>query len=162
MYDWNRDKALANFEKHGVSFFEAAGAFDDPKGLDAADEAHSWHESDGFALLRAEAVDCWSSRTRCAEPTFGSSAPDGRTVRSVRAMPKRKIDYSDIPALSDEQLRRMKRVGRPPIGRSPRKAVSLRLDPDVLDRLKAKAAKRGLPYQSLINDILARAVGRAT
>lgn len=77
-------------------------------------------------------------------------------------MAKRKIDYSDIPALSDEQLRGMKRVGRPTIGRSPRKAVSLRLDPDVLERLKAKAAKRGLPYQSLINDILARAVSRAT
>lgn len=44
MYDWNRDKALANFEKHGVSFFEAAGAFDDPDGLDAVDAAHSWHE----------------------------------------------------------------------------------------------------------------------
>jgi len=76
-------------------------------------------------------------------------------------MPKRKIDYSDIPPLSDEQLRRMKRVGRPTIGRSPRTAISLRLDPDVLARLKATAAKRGIPYQSLINDILARAVRRA-
>lgn len=76
-------------------------------------------------------------------------------------MPKRKIDYSDIPALTDEQLRRMKRVGRPAIGRSPRTAISLRLDPDVLARLKVTAAKRGIPYQSLINDILARAMRRA-
>jgi len=75
-------------------------------------------------------------------------------------MPKRKVDFSDIPELSDAQLRRMKRVGRPPIGRAPRKPVSLRVDPDVLDRLKATAAKRGIPYQSLINDILARAVRR--
>ena len=76
-------------------------------------------------------------------------------------MAKRRIDFSDIPELSDAQLRRMKRTGRPTIGRSPRKAVSLRLDPDVLVRLKATAAKRGVPYQSLINDILARAVRRA-
>jgi uncharacterized protein (DUF4415 family) len=75
-------------------------------------------------------------------------------------MPKRKIDFSDIPELSDAQLRRMKRVGRPTIGRAPRKAVSLRLDPDVLAQLKASAAKRGVPYQSLINDILARAARR--
>jgi uncharacterized protein (DUF4415 family) len=77
-------------------------------------------------------------------------------------MARHRIDFSDIPELSDAQLRRMKRVGRPTIGRSPRQAVSLRLDPDVLERLKAKAAKRGLPYQSLINDILARSVRRAT
>lgn len=76
-------------------------------------------------------------------------------------MPKRRIDFSDIPELSDAQLRRMKRVGRPALGRAPRKAVSLRLDPDVLARLKAAAGKRGVPYQSLINDILARAVSRA-
>lgn len=75
-------------------------------------------------------------------------------------MRKRRIDFSDIAELSDEQLRRMKRVGRPTIGRAPRKAVSLRVDPDVLQRLKATAAKRGVPYQSLINDILARAVRR--
>lgn len=76
-------------------------------------------------------------------------------------MRKRKIDFSDIPELSAAQLHRMKRVGRPTIGRAPRKAVSLRLDQDVLARLKARATKRGVPYQSLINDILARAVRRA-
>ena len=76
-------------------------------------------------------------------------------------MPKRKIDFSDIPELSDEQLARMRRVGRPTIGRAPRAPISLRIDPDVLARLKARAAKRGVPYQSLINDILARAMRRA-
>lgn len=75
-------------------------------------------------------------------------------------MRKRDIDFTDIPELSDTQLRRMKRVGRPTLGRAPRKAVSLRLDQDVLARLKARATKRGVPYQSLINDILARAVRR--
>ncbi len=75
-------------------------------------------------------------------------------------MPKRKIDFSDIPELSDEQLTRMRRVGRPPVGRVPRAPISLRVDPDVLARLKSRAKKRGVPYQSLINDILARAMRR--
>ena len=73
-------------------------------------------------------------------------------------MPKRKID---IPELSDEQLASMRRVGRPPLGRSARTAISVRVDPEVLSRLKVKAAKQGIPYQSLINDILARAMRRA-
>ena len=76
-------------------------------------------------------------------------------------MPRLKIDYSDIPELSEDQLARMRRVGRPPIGRAARKPISVRLDPDVLARLKARAARRGIPYQSLINEILARAMRRA-
>ena len=76
-------------------------------------------------------------------------------------MPKHSIDFSDIGELADEQLASMRRVGRPPLGRAARTAISLRVDPEVLSRLKAKAAKRGVPYQSLINDILARAMRRA-
>ena len=76
-------------------------------------------------------------------------------------MPKRKIDFTDIPELSDEQLASMRRVGRPPLGRSARTAISVRVDPEVLSRLKVTAAKLGIPYQSLINDILARAMRRA-
>ncbi len=29
-YEWDEDKATANLEKHGVSFFEAAAALQDP------------------------------------------------------------------------------------------------------------------------------------
>lgn len=76
-------------------------------------------------------------------------------------MRKRRVDFSDIPELSPAQLASMRRVGRPSLGRAPRAPISLRLDPDVLARLKANAAKRGVPYQSLINDILARAMRRA-
>ena len=75
-------------------------------------------------------------------------------------MPKRKIDFSDIPEFSDEQLASMRRVGRPPLGRTARTAISVRVDPEVLSLLKATAARRGMPYQSLINDILARAMRR--
>lgn len=68
---------------------------------------------------------------------------------------RRKIDYSDIPPLSDEQLAFMHRIGRPPLGDEPRQLIAIRLDPKVLSWLKSLAAKRRVPYQSLINDMLA-------
>jgi uncharacterized DUF497 family protein len=49
VFTWDIAKAIANFEKHGVSFEEAATVFDDPKGLDGRDEAHSTHEPGGNA-----------------------------------------------------------------------------------------------------------------
>ncbi|MFN0277843.1 MAG: BrnT family toxin [Pyrinomonadaceae bacterium] len=45
MFDWDIDKAILNFEKHGVSFEEASTAFDDENGLDWADPKHSKGES---------------------------------------------------------------------------------------------------------------------
>ena len=68
------------------------------------------------------------------------------------------IDFSDIPPLTPEQLKKMKRVGRPLMGPAPRKAIHIRLDPDVLEKLKIKAKKKGIPYQSLINEILKKAI----
>ena len=68
---------------------------------------------------------------------------------------RKKIDYSDIPPLSQEQLASMRRIGRPPLGDEPRQLIAIRLDPKVLRWLKTVAAKRRVPYQSLINDLLA-------
>ena len=48
------------------------------------------------------------------------------------------VDYSDIPELSDEQLAKFKRRGRPVIGDTPRKAISIRIDESVLKKLKSK------------------------
>ncbi len=44
MFEWDVPKAIANFEKHGVPFEEAATVFADPNGLDGEDLAHSQHE----------------------------------------------------------------------------------------------------------------------
>ena len=68
------------------------------------------------------------------------------------------IDYSDIPALTDKELSKFKRRGRPVIGESPRKAISIRIDQQTLKKLKLKAKKTGIAYQSLINEILKKAV----
>ena len=84
-----------------------------------------------------------------------SSVRGWRIAKKRGATKKRKIDYSDIPPLSDEQLASMRRIGRPPLGDEPRQLIAIRLDPKVLRWLRAVAAKRQVPYQSLINDMLA-------
>jgi len=48
-----------------------------------------------------------------AKKTPTSSAHSKRAARNLSHIPDSKIDFSDIPELSDEQLRRMRRVGRP-------------------------------------------------
>ena len=68
------------------------------------------------------------------------------------------IDFSDIPELTEEQLRGAKRVGRPLLGFAPRKEIHIRIDPEVLENLKKQAKKKGVRYQSLINQILKKAV----
>jgi uncharacterized protein len=44
MFSWDPRKAITNFEKHRVSFEEAATVFVDPEGLDWEDITHSNHE----------------------------------------------------------------------------------------------------------------------
>jgi uncharacterized protein (DUF4415 family) len=85
-----------------------------------------------------------------------SSAHGWRIGKKKSAIKRRKIDYSDIPALSDTQLAAMRRVGRPPLGDEPRQMIAIRLDPKVLRWLKAFAERQDVPYQSLINDLLER------
>jgi len=77
-------------------------------------------------------------------------------------MKRRRIDFSDIPELSEKQLSVMRRVGRPPLGEHPRRLISIRLDSKVLNWVKKTAAKKRLPYQSLINDILAKEMKEAS
>jgi len=84
-----------------------------------------------------------------------SSVRGWRIAKKRGVTKKRKIDYSDIPPLSDDQLASMRRIGRPPLGDEPRQLIAIRLDPKVLRWLRAVAAKRQVPYQSLINDMLA-------
>jgi len=77
-------------------------------------------------------------------------------------MRQRKIDFSDIPELSEKQLSRMRRVGRPTLGDEPRKLIAIRMDAKVLAWLRKTADKKGLPYQSLVNEILAEEMRKAS
>lgn len=72
----------------------------------------------------------------------------------------RKIDYSDLPELSEKQLRVMPRVGRPPLGDEARQLIAIRLDAEVLRRLRQEADRRNIGYQTLVNDVLANYVKR--
>ena len=54
----------------------------------------------------------------------------------------------------------MRHVGRPPLGAEARRLIAIRIDSKVLDAVRREAKRRGLGYQSLINDLLAKHVGR--
>jgi uncharacterized protein (DUF4415 family) len=88
---------------------------------------------------------------------FASSARGARAGASARRTTRR-IDFSDLPESSPEQLRAMRRVGRPPLGKEPRQLIAIRLDPAVLERFRQEARRRGVGYQTLINAVLAKYV----
>ena len=44
MFDWDTAKAIANFEKHGITFQEAITVFEDHNAMDGEDSGHSLHE----------------------------------------------------------------------------------------------------------------------
>jgi uncharacterized protein (DUF4415 family) len=87
-----------------------------------------------------------------------SSARAGRAGKSERR--RAGIDFSDIPEASPARLRAMRRVGRPPLGAEARRLIAIRIDPRVLEAVRREAKRRGLGYQSLINDLLAEHVER--
>ena len=87
----------------------------------------------------------------------GSSARGARAAVSVRRT-RGQVDFSDIPDSSAEQLKAMRRVGRPPLGDEPRQLIAIRLDAGVLDQFRKEARRRRVGYQTLINEVLARHV----
>jgi uncharacterized protein (DUF4415 family) len=70
------------------------------------------------------------------------------------------VDFSDIPDSSAEQLKAMRRVGRPPLGDEPRHPIAIRIDAGVLDQFRKEARPRRVGYQTLINDVLAGTFAR--
>lgn len=78
----------------------------------------------------------------------------GRAAANARPATRR-IDYSDIGEASHEQLKAMRRVGRPPIGDEPRRLIAIRVDPRVLESFRKEARRRRVGYQTLINEVLA-------
>ena len=92
----------------------------------------------------------------------GLSARAERAGKSERNMKSKKINFSDIPELSDMQLSRMRRDGRPTVGDEPRKLIAIRLHAKVLSWLRKAAEKKEQPYQSLVNEILAEEMRKAS
>jgi uncharacterized protein (DUF4415 family) len=59
----------------------------------------------------------------------------------------------EFPAAAEEIAR--KKLGRPPVGEAPKRAVKLRLDADVIERFKAG----GAGWQTRMNQALRKAAG---
>lgn len=89
-----------------------------------------------------------------------SSVQGKRAARSAKHIPDSQIDFSDIPEATDEQLKRMRRVGRPSSGLA-KQLIAIRLSPRLLATLRKLAAKQGKPYQTLIHELLEKATSRA-
>jgi uncharacterized DUF497 family protein/uncharacterized protein (DUF4415 family) len=161
VFAWDITKAIANFEKHGVSFEEAATVFADVKGLDWDDVAHS-HQEQRFRRLglsvrkRLLLVVYTIGGPNMKMKNSGSSVRGRRAAGSVKPIPDSQIDFSDIPESTEEELRRARRVGRPASGMA-KQLIAIRLSPRLLNQLRKMAAKQGKPYQSLIHELLEKA-----
>jgi len=67
------------------------------------------------------------------------------------------IDFSDIPEATDDELKRARRVGRPRSD-NPKQLIAVRVHPELLAKLRKAAHNRGKPYQTLIHEILEKAM----
>src|SRR5438552_1784724 len=64
-----------------------------------------------------------------------------------------KIDFSDVPESSDEELGRTKRIGRPKTGQA-KQLIAIRIAPNLRVKLRRIAPKQGKPYQTCIHELL--------
>ena len=91
-----------------------------------------------------------------AKKQSGSSAQESQAAKSAKRTLDKKIDFSDIPDSTNQELRTANRVGRPSTGKA-KQLIAVRISPDILRKLKKLAAKADKPYQTLINDLLVKA-----
>jgi len=94
-----------------------------------------------------------------AKKRSASSARGKRAGKSVKPIPDSQIDFSDVPESTDAELRRARRVGRPPTGKA-KQLIALRIDPKLLAALRKLASRQSKPYQTLIHEILEKALRR--
>lgn len=87
----------------------------------------------------------------------GSSVPGARRVRNATRTRDLDIDFSDIPELTSDQLKKARRVGRPSSGNR-KQLIAVRLAPELIAQLKKLASIQGKPYQTLMHELLETAV----
>jgi len=73
--------------------------------------------------------------------------------------PDSRIDFSDIPESTDEELKRARRVGRPKSANA-KQLIAIRIEPGLLKRLRRLAARQSKPYQTFIHELLDRAASK--
>ncbi len=89
-----------------------------------------------------------------------SSVHGKRRAKNGKHIPDSQINFSDIPEVTDEELSRAQRVGRPPTGKAKR-LIALRVDPKLLAKLRRLAARKDMPYQTLMHELLEKAIIKA-
>lgn len=90
----------------------------------------------------------------------GSSARGKHPGKSVKHIQDSELDFSDIPELSDDQLSKGRRVGRPK-STVVKQMIALRIDPKLLAQIRKLAKKKKIPYQTLLHQLLQDAVDEA-
>ena len=170
-FEWDDAKAAANRRKHGVTFEDAITAFDDPWALLAPDPKHSGSEPRSWLIGEADVgVLVVVSPSVSPAHGFASSVLGGPAAGSVSDMPKarqfpfetaRRITAREVESARKAIEQRLgkprPRRGRPPKGREKFLAVSIRLHPRVVAWARKEARRRGLGYQTVINEALLKA-----
>jgi len=94
-FEWDRNKAAANLQKHRVSFVEASTAFDDPLARIFDDEDHPDAERReiliGRSILRRLLVVCYTER-------------DDEVVRVISARLTTKREQKDYEENTDIEI----------------------------------------------------------
>lgn len=85
-FEWDEDKAAANWKKHGVDFRDAVRVFSDPFRKEMYDAAHSTDE-DRFNTIGRVRDILFVVHTECGERT--------RIISARRATPRERRWYHD-------------------------------------------------------------------
>jgi uncharacterized protein (DUF4415 family) len=91
---------------------------------------------------------------------FASSPRAARARKSAKHPQSDRIDFSDIPQSTYEELKRARRVGRPK-SENAKQLIAIRISPRLLTQLRRLAAKRDKPYQTLIHELLEQATRKS-
>ena len=85
-FDWDDSKAEVNKKKHGVSFAEAATAFNDPNAIELLDEDHSTETEERWILVGL------STKSRILLVVFAEKDNDVIRIISARKAEKDEVD----------------------------------------------------------------------
>ncbi len=89
-FEWDDDKAVANEQKHGVTFAEVATVFDDPLAAVFADPDHSEDEE-------REIIVGYSQLDRLLVVSYTSRPPNLRIISARRASSKERHKHEQNP-----------------------------------------------------------------
>ena len=96
VFTWDIPKAIANFEKHGVPFEEAATVFGDSSALDWHDITHS-HQERRFKRLGLSV----SNRLLLVVYTIRRTRDEKETIRIISARPVSRREREAYTGLTD-------------------------------------------------------------